>query len=243
MADRLLRHFYRKMLQVVNIGNTHTEIGEWDEGKFHLRPPLRTDAFQQSDLRPGVPAVAATVVPAVRRKLTATSVIFPELTEFAGGVDFRQIDRQTLGADRVANAIALAHFYQLPGIVIDCGTAITFELVDENRLFLGGAIAPGRTLMRRALHQGTAQLPEIPFSAELPDAPGDNTVDAIRFGIDRGAVGLVRELIQSAAAHFSRKPVILLTGGDAPFFYQAFPGSILAPSDFTLHGIRLWAGF
>lgn len=229
-------------LQILNIGNTHTQLAEWDGNAFTPLQLLRSAELSAETLRSDIPVVAASVVPAIRARLENAGVRFPKLTEFSGGIDFRLTNRNTLGADRVANAIALAAFHPLPGIVVDCGTAITLEIVDENRVFRGGAIAPGRALMRHALHQGTAQLPELAMSDALPQLPGNNTADAIRFGVDRGAAGLVRELVTEAARMFSQPPTILLTGGDATFFHAALPEAKIAPEEFTLHGIRIWYG-
>ena len=118
------------------------------------------------------------------------------------------------------------------------------QIVDAERVFRGGAIAPGRRLMRRALAQGTAQLPEIPFSTELPERAGNGTVESIRFGVDRGAVGLVRELVEAAAQPYGGvgSMRVIATGGDAPFFAAALPFLELAPEEFTHHGIRLAGG-
>ena len=141
----------------------------------------------------------------------------------------------------MANAAALAEFYPLPGAVIDCGTAITLELVDEKCRFAGGAIAPGRALMRKSLAIGTSQLPQSLLLAEIPEHPGRNTIDAIGFGVGRGALGVVRELAAAAKEHLKIKTLIL-TGGDAEFFQTALPDAIVAGQEFTLHGVRLAAG-
>ena len=115
---------------------------------------------------------------------------------------------------------------------------LTLEIVDADGVFRGGAIAPGRAMMRRSLAAGTAQLPEIPFSTQLPEHPGSNTVETIRFGVDRGAVGLMRELLSASlpACGKARRPTIVATGRDSPFFAEAL-GIRTAPEDFTLRGI------
>ncbi len=229
---------------VVNIGNTFSRAELWNGKYFEPLFRIETARFDPNALPEGVPVVAATVIPEVKRRPGAEKIHFIDARECGTFVDFTQIDCSTLGADRVANAIALAEFYELPAIAVDCGTAITLEIVDEERVFRGGAIAPGRRLMRRALATGTAQLPEIPFSAKLPEQAGNGTVESIRFGIDRGAVGLVRELVQVAAAPFGgvEKVRIVATGGDAPYFAAALPFLELAPEEFTHHGIRLAGG-
>ena len=229
------------MVIVLNIGNTYSRAALWDGVRFELLPCVETARLTAESLPAGLPVIAATVVPEVKERLAGREIRYIDARNCGGRVDFTRIDCSTLGADRVANAIALAEFHPLPAIAVDCGTAITLEIVDAKRVFRGGAIAPGRRLMRQALASGTAQLPEIPFSNELPELAGNGTAESIRFGIDRGAVGLVRELVESAARPFGgiQAATIVATGGDAPYFVAALPFLQLAPEEFTLHGIRL----
>ena len=229
------------MILILDIGNTHARPALWDGVRFDLLPRVETARLSAESLLPGIPVIAATVVPEVKERLTGREIRYIDARNCGRTVDFTQVDCSTLGADRVANAIALAEFYPLPAIAVDCGTAITLEIVDADRVFRGGAIAPGRRLMRQALAAGTAQLPEIPLSNEIPEQVGNGTAESIRFGIDRGAAGLVRELVESAARPFGGIPAVTVVavGGDAPFFAAALPFLQLAPADFTLHGIRL----
>ena len=226
------------MLTLLNIGNTHAQPAIWHDGYLELLPRIPTSELTWERLPQEYPVAAASVVPKASARLAGHGIYFLSAYDCGGLIDFSRVDPTTLGADRVANAIAAAEFYPLPALVVDCGTAITIEIVDERRRFLGGAIAPGRRLMRRALFEGTAQLPEIPFSQELPEEPGRNTVEAIRFGVDRGAVGLVRELV-AASLRSCGIVSCLAAGGDAGFYAAALPELKAVESDFTLHGIRL----
>lgn len=232
------------MVIVLNIGNTYSRAALWDGVCFELLPRVETARLTAESLPAGLPVIAATVVPEVKERLAGRKIRYIDARNSGGRVDFTRIDCSTLGADRVANAIALAEFHPLPAIAVDCGTAITLEIVDADRVFRGGAIAPGRRLMRRALAVGTAQLPEIPLSNELPELAGNGTAESIRFGVDRGAAGLVRELVEAAARPFGgiAATTIVGIGGDAPFFAAALPFIQLAPEEFTLHGIRLAGG-
>lgn len=232
------------MVVVLNIGNTYSRAALWDGIRFELLPRIETARLTTESLPAGLPVIAATVVPEVKERLAGLEIRYIDARNCGGRVDFTRIDCSTLGADRVANAIALAEFHPLPAIAVDCGTAITLEIVDAGRVFRGGAIAPGRRLMRRALAAGTAQLPEIPLSNELPELAGNGTAESIRFGIDRGAAGLVRELVEAAARPFGgiAATTIVGTGGDASFFAAALPFIQLAPEEFTFHGIRLAGG-
>ena len=230
------------MKYLLNIGNTHTTLAQYDPQKgISLLQTFYTENFSEHDLPDGKIA-AISVVPALCRKLAGKGISFLDSFNSCGKVDFTQVDCSTLGADRVANAEALAAFYPLPGIVLDCGTAITMELVDENNVFCGGAIAPGRSLMRRSLFSGTAQLPDIPLSRNVPVDIGAGTRNTIAFGIDCGCIGMVKEYIRIAREKHNIKTIVL-TGGDAKFFHPALPEAVLAPLDFTYHGIRIGVGW
>ncbi len=224
------------MLEILDIGNTFTRIAKWDGGEFVDLRRLPTGEFPagKGDCR----RIAGCVFPEEKERLKDSGIEFISALEQYSKVDFSLVDCSTLGADRVANAIAAAELYPLPAAVIDCGTAVTLEVVDEQYRFAGGAIAPGRKLLRKALASGTAQLPEIPLADGIPGEIGCNTVDAIHFGVDAGIVGMVREWLTLLRKRYSGLTVIL-TGGDAGFLKPAFPEAIMADEYFTLNGIRL----
>ena len=225
-----------------NIGNTHTACCLWNGSKMNKLFSVETGSFDVSMIPQGMPVAAACVVPEVRRKLESERDIFwVSSSNCSGKLDFSLVNASTLGADRVANAIALTESVPLPALVVDCGTAVTIEIVDENRCFRGGAIAPGRLLMRKALFNGTAQLPDIPLSDSAPDAAGVDTLSSMCFGIDRGAVGLVRQLIACCCAQYGIRRCVAV-GGDADFFLNAVPELEKADEFFTFHGIRIAYG-
>lgn len=231
------------MLTLVNIGNTHTGIARWDGSGVELLTTVDTAGFDPEQLPAGIPVAAASVVPEVSAKLKAAhpESFFVTPESAAGLLDFSPVDPSTLGADRVANAIAAARRYPLPALVADCGSAVTIELVDEKHRFCGGAIAPGRRLMRQALYRGTAQLPDgIALSAAAPELPGNDTASSIAFGIDRGIIGALREMTEVIRRDIPLKTMIL-TGGDAPFFAPEMPGFTVADLDFTFFGIAMAA--
>ena len=230
------------MLTLLNIGNTHTEIAGWENGKLSLLKIVPSSELAAADLPPGKIA-AASVVPEVARQLAAKREInFISASNCHDLIDFSGVDCSTLGADRVANAIALAHFFKLPALVADCGTALTIEIVDENRRFVGGAIAPGRKLMRQSLALGTAQLPEIPLESQLPDFAGVDTVSSIALGIDGAIHAMLGALVDKVKAHIELGACVI-TGGDAKFFLEKLPNKFTpAPELFTLYGILLAAG-
>ena len=225
---------------LLDIGNTHTRIAQSRGAEIRILRTLPTAELSLDDLPRDERIAAVSVVPQAAERLAALRVEFVTAENCGNLIDFSLVDASTLGADRAANAIAAAEFYELPALVIDCGSAITCELVDENRRFLGGAIAPGRLLQRQALHAGTAQLPEIALAGTLPTAPGRTTAEAIALGVDAGAVGAVRELAR-IMENAAKLRTVILTGGDAGFFAAEFPDWRVAPEEFTLHGVRLAA--
>lgn len=227
------------MALVLDIGNTHTRCAEWDGNVFRSVVVVPSGELTPALLdRSAGPFWAASVNPAAAAKLGGRPVRFVSAARCGGRLDFSRMDASTLGADRIANAVALTEFFPLPSLVVDCGTAITLEAVDEKRRFLGGAIAPGRALMRRALAGGTAQLAPFVESGCAPEHLGRNSADAIALGVDRGAIGLLRELLNAATAECPFRALVV-TGGDAAFFAAALSELTPAPPNFTLHGIRL----
>ena len=218
---------------LLDIGNTFTRIVNGKDTRI-----VPTAELTPADL-PSGDIAACCVVPAVKERLKDCNIFWLTSANAGDFVDFTQIDTSTLGADRVANAVALAAEYPLPAVCVDCGTAITLEVVDADRVFRGGAIVPGRKLMRKALFEGTAQLPDSPLLTEMPEKIGVNTATSIAFGIDRGVIGMVRELLACTAAQYGNngKITVVFTGGDAAWFSAQFDGSFAVSSDFTLRGL------
>lgn len=225
---------------LLDIGNTHTRIAESRGAAVKILRTVPT-AELTAELIPQGEVAAASVAPWAAKRLQCRRIAFIGVGNCRALIDFSAVDSCTLGADRVANAVAAAEYYPLPALVVDCGSAITFELVDARRRFLGGAILPGRALMRAALNTGTAQLPEVPLAGALPERPGINTVEAIRLGVDGGVIGMVREVCSRLTSDIELRSIIL-TGGDAGFFAPHFSDWRLAAPEFTLQGIRLAAG-
>lgn len=124
----------------------------------------------------------------------------------------------TLGADRVANIVALAQHYPLPCVAIDAGTAITFDVVvptpEDKACYVGGAIAPGMNTMLASLNQQTSLLPHIQMDSTVPSI-GKNTCEAIQAGVHWGACGLVERVLQQIEVALGSKPYVIATGGDA----------------------------
>ncbi len=149
----------------------------------------------------------------------------------------------TAGHDRLVNAYAAARMHGTPVVVVDLGTATTFEIVAADGTFVGGAIAPGLGLGIDALASRTAQLPRVQMVLP-PRAIGRNTVEAIQSGAVLGHVGMVSFLIRAVTAELTlnggAEPKVVLTGGlSAHPWASAIPGVDVVDPLLTLRGLAL----
>ena len=147
---------------------------------------------------------------------------------------------QSIGADRLANAAAVAELYGCPAIVVDFGTAVTFDVVSERRSYVGGVIAPGLEAMTNFLYQRTALLPRLSLK-EPKQAVGKSTIDAMQSGAVFGYRGLVREILaRIRTERFSRKKVVVVaTGGYARLIAGGLPEVGVIHPHLTLEGLRI----
>lgn len=144
---------------------------------------------------------------------------------------------RTLGADRLANLVsALARHAPGPMIVVDLGTAATFNALDGAGRFLGGVIAPGLGMLANALHERTAGLPPVRLKGEPRSVVGRTTRAAMEAGVWHGYRGLVREILGAMQRELGPWKIVA-TGGDAQCLAAAFP-AVIDP-DLTLHGLRI----
>jgi type III pantothenate kinase len=149
------------------------------------------------------------------------------------------IDRpEELGADRLINAVAGVARYKKPLLIIDFGTATTFDVIDENGTYCGGAIAPGINLSLRALHMAAAKLPSVAV-ARPPSVIAKGTVSAIQSGIFWGYVGLIEGLITRTKEEFGAPMTVVATGGLATLFTDSIPMIDHVDNDLTLSGLAL----
>jgi type III pantothenate kinase len=229
------------MVFVMNVGNTHSQTAVFKDGIIQDINSVKTSTLSSDILPKNMPIAASTVVPLIKKKLKGNNIFWMG-PEHALNVDLSLVDTSTLGADRIANIIELADYCDLPALCIDFGTAITFDLLDKNSVFLGGAISPGRHLLRKALHDCTAQLPMLSITDNVLNLPGTNTRDAMRLGMDHGVIGTVKEVIATMRQRLQDIPLkIIAVGGDAKFFVNNISGIEYGGEDFTLKGIfKAW---
>jgi type III pantothenate kinase len=156
------------------------------------------------------------------------------------GIDYP--NPKTIGADRLANAAAVAALYGSPAIVVDFGTAVTFDIVSEEKRYVGGVIAPGLEAMTNFLYQRTALLPRLSLR-EPRRAVGRSTIDAMMSGAVFGYRGLVREIIaRIKAERFMRGKVhVIATGGYAELIAARLREIDAVHPNLTLEGLRIVA--
>ncbi|MEO1856102.1 MAG: type III pantothenate kinase [Rubritalea sp.] len=175
------------------------------------------------------------------------------MAEYFSSLPFHQLGYQTnmgihidypkpeqIGADRLANAAGVHHLHGCPAIVIDFGTAVTFDAVGPNATYLGGVIAPGLASMTENLAKRTALLPKIELS-EPANAIGKSTTEAMLAGAIFGYRGLIKEIIHKVSAEMTEKPIIVATGGDAELIARGLPEIDHVSPTLTLEGIRITA--
>jgi len=153
------------------------------------------------------------------------------------GIDV-DMPKEQVGADRVANAVAAQDRYEPPLIVLDFGTATTFDVVDRSGNYCGGVIAPGINLSLRALDMAAAPLPRIGIR-RTPTIVGRSTVPAMQSGVFWGYVGLIEGLIQRIRAERGEAMEVIATGGLAPLLAGATEAINHVNPDLTLWGLRL----
>ena len=156
------------------------------------------------------------------------------------GIDYPK--PQSIGADRLANAAAVAELYGFPAIVVEFGTAVTFDIVSERGTYVGGVIAPGLEAMTSFLYRRTALLPRISLK-EPQQAVGTSTIEAMLSGAVFGYRGLVKEILARInAEQFPRKKVcVIATGGYAGLIAGGLPEIEVIRPHLTLEGLRIVA--
>jgi type III pantothenate kinase len=248
------------MLFVLDVGNTKTAVGIYSDGKwiadwrvtthldhladeyYVLLKSLLEDAGLSFQSISG--AALASVVPPL------TSIFQELIVRILGkppvvvgpsvrtGIQIRIDNPREVGADRIANTAAVHQLHGGPAIVIDLGTATTFDVVSKDGDYLGGAIAPGLGITADALVRRTAQLPKVELT--FPErAIGRNTVAAMQSGLVIGYVGLVKELVARLKSELGGNPKVIATGGMAETIAASTGVIDLVSPRLTLEGIRI----
>jgi type III pantothenate kinase len=243
------------MIALFDIGNTHTHIGLADGCKVtrHADIPTKgwadgsaqriaTAFFNGRTLKGAalcsvVPDVTPLVAAFVRKKAGLTVLQLTAKTVRGVGIDYPA--PHTIGPDRLANAVAARTHYGAPSVVVDFGTAVTFDVIDRNGNYAGGIIAPGLNVMTDYLHEKTALLPRIQIR-DVTAIVGKNTEQAMLIGAVHGYRGLIRQLVAElkTALRCRRLPVVA-TGGYGKLIAAKMPEITAVEPLLTLEGLRL----
>jgi type III pantothenate kinase len=248
------------MLLAIDIGNTVTTLGvfEGDETRatWHLATntermadeyaALLLDLLGHQNLAPPdiTKAALCCVVPpllATYQELFQRYFHFSPLVIAAGvktGVRIRMENPKEVGADRIANAAAAHHLYRGPVIIVDLGTATTFDVVSREGDYLGGVIAPGISTAAEALFTQASMLPQVELTAPK-HAIGSGTVSAMQSGIVFGYVGLIEGIIARVQRELGDKAKIVATGGWAETIARETTLIEVVNPDLTLIGLRI----
>lgn len=143
---------------------------------------------------------------------------------------------EEVGADRLVNSVAVKSYYQYPAIVVDFGTATTFDVVDAEGAYCGGVIAPGVNLSMSALHQAAAKLPRVGI-ARTEKVIGTNTVEAMQSGIFWGYISMVEGMIDRISREMGCMPYVVATGGLSVLFAKGTNRLNKIDEDLTLKGL------
>jgi len=251
------------MLLVIDIGNTDTTLGVFEgeelRATWHMATALHRMSDEYATLmlnllhHKGLDAsdikgiALCSVVPpltATFEQLSQQYFHISPLVVAAGvktGVRIRMDNPREVGTDRIANAAAAHHLYRGPVIIVDLGTATTFDTVSKDGDYLGGAIAPGIATAAEALFTRAAMLPRIEL-ARPKHAIGTNTIAAIQSGIIFGYVGLIEGVvarIQQELEEIEEKAKVVATGGYAELIAKETSIIDIVNPNLTLIGLRL----
>ena len=231
-----------KRILLIDAGNTNTDFAITDGQRIGRIISVPTAGLVRIPRAVGTytAAVLASVVPAATRQLRRQLAVAPLEVSAACdlGVGIRYPNRKQIGADRLANAVGVTKLYGAPAIVVDFGTAVTFDIVNSRWEYVGGVIAPGLAAMTDYLHEHTALLPHIDLRE--PKSPiGKSTVAAMEVGAVVGYRGLVKEILAVLRQESGlRRAVVVATGGYGDLIAQKVPAIQSVNPLLTLEGLR-----
>lgn len=224
------------MLRPANLPTAH-----WAHGKM-----LAALSHQLRKTIPSHVAVCSVVPQATEQVMRAAQCAwgikpFQLTAQSVRGVGIDYPNPESIGPDRLANALAARHCFGAPVVVVDFGTAVTFDVVNRGGDYIGGIITPGLTAMTSYLHEKTALLPQIKIR-EVSAVVGKSTEQAMLIGAVHGYRGLIRELIQKLKSELkSRRLPVVATGGYAKLMAQGLPEITAVDPLLTLKGLqRAW---
>lgn len=188
--------------------------------------------------------IMGSVVPDITQELKVALTDFFKIKPFVIAEDIKvnfptelEVPSE-IGTDRIVNALCAWRLYKKPSVIIDFGTATTFDVVGHKGIYLGGVIAPGVNLSINTLHSAAARLPRIAITKQTK-AIGKNTVSAMSSGIYWGYIGLIKNIIKKIEGELNYKMLVLATGGLSDLFIDEVSKNIIVNKDLTLRGLYI----
>ncbi len=252
------------MLLVIDVGNTNIVLGVFDGEKLVGDWRIHTDSamtedefavfalnmFSRIQLDPNCleKTIISSVVPPMTRLLDAfcrkyigREPHWVNAKSVAHRMPVLYANPAAVGADRIVNALAAYAKYKTSLIVIDFGTATTFDAVTEKGEYLGGAISPGINISAEALYVRASKLPRVELFTPPETAIGRDTLGSIQSGIIFGYAGLVDGMVQRIKKEMAANPRVIATGGLSSLMYKVSETIEYLEPDLTLEGLRLIA--
>jgi type III pantothenate kinase len=243
------------MILLLDIGNTNTHVGLANSRRVisHANIPtgellvgkaakaiskvLKNRKLEAAAISSVVPRATGPASSLLKAHWAITPFILTSETVSRIGITYPK--PQTIGADRLANAVAARVHFGAPAVVVDFGTAVTFDVVDRAGNYVGGIIAPGLAAMTGYLHEKTALLPRIEIR-EPRGIVGKSTEQAMLVGAVHGYRGLIKELIARLKSHLKKRALpVVATGGYASLMAKGLPEITAVDPLLTLEGLRI----
>ncbi len=248
------------MLLAIDVGNTNTVIGiyradnlvhNWrldtkkertaDEWGLFLKELL---SFSNITFDQITGVIISNVVPPLQRALTEMSTKYLKQNPVTVGPDIKidmpiELDNPTeIGADRIVNAVAAYHRYKTDLIIVDFGTATTFDYVNKNGEYMGGLILPGLVISLEALFQKASKLPRVEI-VKPKRVIGKNTVESMQAGIYYGYVGMIDSIVEKMEKEIGVKAKVIATGGLSALIAEGSKKISETDEFLTLEGLKL----
>ena len=250
------------MLLVIDVGNTNTVIGVYEDDELKHDWRIRTirettaDEFnilaralfadkgiQRTDISK---IVISSVVPSSVRILNAFCERYLGITPlWINPESVKKLmpilysNPNEVGADRIVNAVAAYEKYKKALIIIDFGTATTFDAISEKGEYLGGAICPGVAISADALFQKTSRLPRVEIFRAPEKVIGDDTIESIKSGIIFGNAAMVDGMVERMKQEMNTTPMIIATGGLSPLIAEVSNAIESVDLALTLDGLKI----
>ena len=248
------------MLVTIDIGNTSIAVGVFDGDRLKVTWRVATGIHRLADeygtlflnllqrqgillskirgaaLCSAVPPLVSTLHEVCQEYLGISPLVVEPGVKT--GIRITIDNAREVGPDRIVNAVAAHHLYGEPVIIIDLGTATTFDVVSGGGDYLGGAIAPGIAIATEALFTRTAMLPRIEL-VRPKQVIGRSTISAMQSGIVFGYIGLIEGMVRRIEQELGSKTKVIATGGYAQLLAEETPAIDIVNSELTLIGLRL----